>query len=163
MSPKKWIILGILAAGAITYIYTAGRTTSVRPLSETETTSEFANYQKKNLRIGENTFTVYVADTTELRELGLSGTSGLPSDSGMLFVFPQAGKYPFWMKDMRYPLDMVWIDDAGKVVDITKDAKPESYPTTFAPKESARWVLELTAGETEKKNIQIGEYVVLSD
>ena len=58
-----------------------------------------------------------VADTDASRTLGLSGRDSLDSGAGMLFTFDAPGIYPFWMKDMKFPLDMVWID-SGKVVDV---------------------------------------------
>src|SRR5882672_5260542 len=55
------------------------------------------------------TIQAYNADTDALRTLGLSGHSPLAADEGMLFIFPAPGEYGFWMKDMLFPLDLVWI------------------------------------------------------
>jgi uncharacterized membrane protein (UPF0127 family) len=92
---------------------------------------------------------VNIADTVELREQGLSGTTSLPKGTGKLFIFDTPGVYGFWMKGMHYPIDIVWIDESWRVVGLTTNATPESYPTIFYPPASVRYVLELNSGETQ--------------
>lgn len=104
---------------------------------------------------------VEVVDTPESREHGLSGKSSLPHDSGMFFVFEQAGVYPFWMKDMLFSLDMLWIGDDFSVVHIVENASPDTYPDIFDPGVPARYVLEVNAGFVKEKNIQVGDIVSL--
>jgi uncharacterized membrane protein (UPF0127 family) len=102
-----------------------------------------------------------IANTDKQRELGLSGTKPLTPYEGMWFIFPQMGIYPFWMKDMQFPLDIVWVDDQMKIVDIQLNAIPESYPKTFIPKAPARYVLEIPAGSGERFGFFIGDTVSL--
>lgn len=109
------------------------------------------------VHIGDAVLTTRVAKSTAEREKGLSGTSALRQDEALLLVFETDGKWPIWMKDMNYPLDIVWLDKDKKVVYIVKNAPPESYPyEQFTPKEDARYVLELSAGMVTKKAIVIG-------
>lgn len=102
-----------------------------------------------------------VADTDKQRELGLSGVETLTQYEGMWFIFPQMGIYPFWMKDMQFPLDIIWVDDQMKIVDVQLNAVPESYPETFVPKAAARYVLEVPAGSGEHFGFFIGDTVSL--
>lgn len=99
---------------------------------------------------------VAIADTDALRAQGLSDTSPLKEGEGLLFVFAEDGRYSFWMKDMRYPIDILWLDAEGAVVYIEKNASPESYPTSFTPHSLARYVLEVRAGFADQYDIQIG-------
>lgn len=109
------------------------------------------------VRIGDAVFAAKVAKTPEEREKGLSGTSNLRQDQAMLLVYEDDGKWPIWMKDMNYPIDIVWLDKDKKIVYIVKNAPPESYPyESFTPKQEARYVLELPAGIAGKKSIIIG-------
>jgi uncharacterized membrane protein (UPF0127 family) len=104
-----------------------------------------------------------VVDTKPSRELGLSGRGSLPKDGGMLFGFDRPGVYGFWMKDMKFSLDLIWIDSNGQVVTIERDVKPETYPTVFKNSVNALYVLEIAAGEAEKKGIFLGSKVKMVD
>lgn len=103
-----------------------------------------------------------VADNLELRLKGLSGRKSLCSNCGMLFVFERADIYPFWMKEMNFPLDIVWIKDK-RIMEIVKSAPiPAAAGQTmnYTPNASADLVLELNAGFCEKYNIKIGDEVI---
>lgn len=100
-----------------------------------------------------------VVDTPKSRELGLSGRTGLEKGYGMLFVFDKPGKYGFWMKDMLFPIDMVWISEDGLVVNVERNATPESYPKAFINTIDAKYVLELGKGSAETYGMYIGSKV----
>ncbi len=109
---------------------------------------------------------IEIADTDAKRELGLSGHKMLTNDEGMLFIFDQPGRYAFWMKDMLFPIDIIWlapqnIGEVGisKVIYIQKNALPSSYPQTFGPNENSLYVLEVNSGFSEKNNLKIGDEV----
>lgn len=116
-------------------------------------------YNQPKVEIGGKIINVEIADTNAKRELGLSGHAPLADDKGMLFVFDKTGKYPFWMKDMLFPLDIIWISEDFKIVYIEKNAQPVSYPNTFGDDKEARYVLEVNAGFSEKNNLKIGDQV----
>jgi len=97
--------------------------------------------------------------TQKTQEKGLSGREKLKEDEGMLFVFDYMGQYSFWMKDMNFPIDIIWISDDFKVVYIKKNATPESYPETFTPEQNAKYVLEVLAQFSEKNNLKVGDKV----
>lgn len=105
---------------------------------------------------------VNIADTAGERMAGLSGRTSLAEDEGVFFIFDSPYRYSFWMKEMNFPIDIVWIDGEFKVVDITKNAAPESFPNTFQPQVPAQYVLETVAGWTDKNNIKIGDKVILN-
>ena len=101
---------------------------------------------------------VEIADSLSEKARGLSGMEGLGQNEGMFFVFDEPGYYSFWMKDMKFPIDIIWIANDKKIIDITKNASPGSYPSVFKPASSARYVLELNAGFADKHEIKIGDW-----
>lgn len=93
-----------------------------------------------------NCFDIQIADNDQEREYGLMNRVVLPSQSGMLFVFEQQKIYPFWMKNTKIPLDMIWIDDNNRVVDI-QTAQPCLVDPcmSYTPSGSWLYVLEINA------------------
>ncbi len=108
---------------------------------------------------------VELANTKASRELGLSGRHQIRDDEGMLFVFDTPGRYGFWMKDMEFPLDMVWINENGIVVSIERNVTPESYreKKVYMNQSDASYVLEINAGMAEKFGLYMGSKVRLTD
>ena len=109
--------------------------------------------------LGEKTFTMDVADTEVTQSQGLSGRSELLENGGMIFIFQNPDKYGFWMKDMLFPIDIIWIDQNFKIIHVEKSLLPSSYPKVFTPESLALYVLEIKAGEWEKLNLKIGDRV----
>jgi uncharacterized membrane protein (UPF0127 family) len=93
---------------------------------------------------------------------GLSGREFLPKDGGMLFVFPDSQKYGIWMKEMNFPLDIIWFSDDWKIVYIKENARPESYPELFKPTALAKFVLEVNSGFVADYGIKVGDSGSLS-
>lgn len=126
-------------------------------------TQSSSNSQMKQIKIGNVLINVEIADTKELRNKGLGGRSSLDANSGMLFVFSDKGRYEFWMKDMKIPLDFIFINDT-KVVDLIKNIPPPSDPTRltiYQPSTDVNMVVEVNAGFVDKHNIEIGQTVYL--
>lgn len=109
-----------------------------------------------SLRIGDGVFNASVARDSQAREKGLSGTKQLGATDALLFAFKDDGLYGVWMKDMHYPIDIVWLNQAKRVVHIEKAIQPESYPKTYIPKTKARYVIEFAAGTIDRKAITLG-------
>ena len=113
------------------------------------------------VRIDGVRFDVLVARTNAERRQGLGGRASLEDRQGMLFVFDDIGKQSIWMKEMKFPIDIVWISENLRIVEIKRDATPESYPEVFSNVRPARYVLELPAGSIDRyslnglSNIQI--------
>lgn len=121
-------------------------------------------YNETQIEIANHLINVEIADTNAKRELGLSGHAPLLDDQGMLFIFNNIGKYSFWMKDMLFPIDIIWlipsnIEGIVNVVYIEKNAQPNSYPATFGGKVDAQYVLEVNAGFSDKNNLKIGDQI----
>lgn len=115
------------------------------------------------LRVGEASFNVAVASTGQERMRGLSGVCPMAANEGLYFVFPAPGLLPFWMKDMRFPLDIVWIDAQQRVLHIRENVAPETFPAVFVPEQPARYVLEINAGRARETGIQVGDVVTLDE
>ncbi len=111
---------------------------------------------KITLRIGDGIFTAKLAKTDIQRTKGLSDINRLSEDQAMLFVFAQEGFYGIWMKDMKIPIDIVWLDKDKKVIHVARHIAPDTYPTIYRPKDSAKYVLEFAAGTIDKQTIKIG-------
>lgn len=97
-----------------------------------------------HVRVGGVIIQVEVADSQQEQTRGLSGRDSLPTGSGLLFDFKGEGEWGIWMKDMRFPIDIVWANDT--VVTVAYNVSPDTYPQVFNPTAPARYVLELPAG-----------------
>lgn len=104
--------------------------------------------------------TFEIADSNEERTRGLSGRTSVPED-GLLFVFPEAGRPGFWMKDMQFAIDIIWLLDTGEIVGIEHSVSPDTYPQLFYPSVPVRYVLEVPAGTAVAKKWEIGSFVPL--
>jgi len=109
--------------------------------------------------INGTTFHVEVADTDALREQGLSGRESLDESEGMLFVFDKQARHLFWMKDMNFSIDILWLDEGYRIVDMDQNISPKTYPKTFQSDVPVRYVLEVSSGWAERNRIQIGDTV----
>lgn len=116
--------------------------------------------QKFEVVINNRVFNVEVADTKAGRERGLSGHKPLLENGGMFFIFPKSDKHGFWMKDMTFPIDIIWIDENFKVVHIEKSVSPETYPKVFYPDSPAMYVLEVSDGQASALGLRVGDHVV---
>lgn len=110
---------------------------------------------------GSTTIAVEVADTHLSRRQGLSGRTTLPAGTGMLFAFEQEGDWGIWMKDMQFPIDIIWMDSAGAVITVAADVSPATYPNSFYPERPARYVLEVPAGYAAAHDIAEGSELVV--
>jgi len=106
---------------------------------------------------------VEVADTEASRELGLSGRKEMRDNEGLLFVFDNPGRYGFWMKDMQFPLDVIWINYNGIVVNIERGLTLGTYPKTYINQSDAIFVLEVNAGMAEKFGLYLGSKIKISE
>lgn len=108
---------------------------------------------------------VEIADTEPVRARGLMFRTHLAPNEGMIFVFPAAGFYPFWMKNTLIPLDMLWLDTSGRIVSIAASVPPckadpcPSYP----PDGDASYVVEVVSGFARQHALEKGDVVKLQD
>jgi len=118
------------------------------------------------LQIGGRTLMVEIAATPAAKALGLSGRSAMEQNQGMLFEFGKDSPAApgFWMKNMQFNLDFIWISQ-NKIIGITADiaapkADDENLPL-YHPPSPVTWVLEVNSGWAEKNNTKVGDEVKL--
>jgi uncharacterized membrane protein (UPF0127 family) len=114
--------------------------------------------QGPQITIKSHRFAVEVADTDATRSRGLSGRPSIGQHQAMLFIYDQPGMRCFWMKDMRFSIDMVWLNPDKKVVNIERDISPATYPTNFCHN-NAQYIVELAAGTAAQLHLQTGDTV----
>lgn len=118
--------------------------------------------KKPTATIDGHTYNLLIAKTAKEKEIGLSQTQKLDKDSAMLFPFDKAGYYSFWMKDMKFPIDIIFIN-TDKIVTIHQNVQPpktqnETLPI-FQPKSPSDKVLEINAGQSAQYNFKEGDTV----
>tara|TARA_B100000029_G_C16917132_1_gene719952 strand:+ start:95 stop:562 length:468 start_codon:yes stop_codon:yes gene_type:complete len=102
---------------------------------------------------------VEVADTHKKRSLGLGKRNSLKKGWGMLFVFEKRKPHRFWMKDMQFPLDIIWLDN-HRIVHIINNAKPSDSmdePEVLTSPVPVNFVLEISAGRAAKLRLKKGQ------
>ncbi|MBU3966463.1 MAG: DUF192 domain-containing protein [Euryarchaeota archaeon] len=102
---------------------------------------------------------VELAITPKEIKIGLMDRTSLPENMGMLFIFDEGGIHKLWMKNTLIPLDMIWLDENGKIIYIEKNAQPCYVPVcpAFGPEFSSRYELEVNGGYTERYKINVGD------
>ena len=166
--PLAAVFLIITVLGVVTKYPESSKKAIQNPEGFIETAVEKNLYNKKEIIIGDKSLLVEVADTQEARSKGLSGRESLGENEGMLFVFEKEDSLPgFWMKDMNFSIDIIWINDS-RVSQISKEV-PAPTPDTpdrslpiYTPGTAIDYVLEVSAGFSDKNNISEGSLVDLS-
>lgn len=156
------IVSGVLLFNSSNYNFSGIAGTNRQPAQF------FSQTQSGNLslKVGNATINTEVADTEEKRTKGLSGRDSLGPGSGMLFTFDKPDKYSFWMKDMKFPLDFIWIKD-DQVVDLLKNIQPpvpnqaDNTLVIYQPVVPINKVLEVNGGFVDKNNIKVGDKVLV--
>ncbi len=151
---------------------TAVSTATASPTREPTTRAESTlgletglEYQHPVVIVGDAIFMVDVAEKSEERAQGLSGRPSLGEGMGMLFIFEEESAHPFWMKEMQFPLDFLWIDGGCTVADITVDVPQPAEGTelselpTYRPEVPVKFVLEINAREAAARGISKGDAV----
>ena len=157
---KTFIATGILV-GLLLLIFSAlfvsEKENRIAPLSS-DPDSEYV-YTTSTVQIAGKTIQVDLAQTPAELSRGLSGRRSLAEGTGMLFIFENPDTYGFWMKDMLFPIDIIWIDE-GKIIHIEKNISPDTYPEIFTPNSPAKYVLEVPAGFSDKNGLKIGGMII---
>lgn len=122
---------------------------------------EKMNTKIQNIIIGETSLIVEIRDTPESRQRGLSGREPLRSHEGMLFVFEELGDHRFWMKDMKFSIDIIWLNEYGEVIHYAENISPDTYPTLFNSPQQSKYVLETQAGFVKKEAIKLYDKIDL--
>lgn len=160
--PKKYFLAGIifvLICGGV--LYSAWKQEESSEKQTVVTSPRDLSYKEVSVVIAGNTLTAFVSDTGELRSRGLSGFSKLHDDEAMLFIFENEGMWDFWMKDMKFSIDMVWVDKNKSVVGIEKAVSLETFPKSFSAGEKSLYVLEFNSGTVDQLGVKIGDEIIL--
>ncbi|UCF79942.1 MAG: DUF192 domain-containing protein [Acidobacteriota bacterium] len=109
-----------------------------------------------------------VRRTPDERALGLMFRENLSEEEGMLFVFPEDGLHAFWMKNMRFSIDILWLDARGVVVHAEESVPPcpdagAGPCPSYAPPREARYVLEIPAGAAARNALRVGSHIALEN
>lgn len=116
--------------------------------------------REASVNIGTYTIEARIATTPQQLTAGLSDTPNLAPNHGMLFVMSRPSRWQFWMKDMHYNLDIIWLNTHKSVVYIAPNLSPSTFPKTYAPPQSnTLYVLEVPAGTAQQHHITIGTQV----
>jgi hypothetical protein len=153
------VIIFIVAVGMFTQRSSSFNFSGIMNPNPTPSTQEIV--------VGNKTIKVTIVKTKDQRTKGLSGTTNLERDTGMLFVFDKMNSNPsFWMKDMLIPIDIIWIND-NKIVKIDKSVPtsisntPDNKLKIYSANQPVDYVLEVNSGFCEENNIKVGNIIDL--
>ncbi len=157
----KYILIGLIVIIVVVsslalYSYSES-SKSVPPVSKSD---------RVEIKVKNRVMQVEIARTPSELSRGLMNRESLPGDSGMLFVFPDNGVHPFWMKNTLIPLDMVWINSTGEVVYIYENARPcsnivQAVCESIIPPVISKYVLEVNAGKVSELDLKVGDKIDL--
>lgn len=119
------------------------------------------HFERMHAVIKGKPFTLEVADDAVKRERGLMYRESMPSDHGMIFVFVRPDNYRFWMRNTYIPLDIVFLDSQGKVLDV--EARKPLDDTSMGPDEPSSYVIELNQGTCDKIGLHKGDQVLIPE
>lgn len=153
---KVAIIFSILVIGLVAVAFTL-KSSPINSDTCPESNMYHSRYGVALTTTSKQKYDLEFATTPAQQELGLSARPCMPQKSAMIFLFPTDDKFGIWMKQMKFTIDVVWLDKDKKVVSIEKNMQPDSYPKVFYPASDARYVIELNSGQADKLNIQSGQ------
>lgn len=145
---KIYILILLVVGGFLFYELQA----TIKPI--------LSDTSSPNVTINNKKIKVELANDYDKWQKGLSDREELDKDTGMLFVFPGTQIRNFWMKNMHFPIDIIWIEH-NKVIGISKNLQPEGeMPTnSYSSILPVNYVLEVNAGFADKNNIKEGDLV----
>lgn len=141
------IFIAAVAAGILVYVWYVRTPQTMLPT--------------KTVTIGSTRVVAEIASTPQEQEQGLSGRSSLPEGKAMLFVFAEPQVLSFWMKDMHFPIDIIWIGADDSVLGSEQHISPDTYPAVFSSPASTQYALEVPAGFVEAHAIAEGAKLVV--
>lgn len=116
-------------------------------------------FERKQMILSNKRLNAMIADTPRKMTVGLMFRKPMKHNECMLFIFPDDGSHPIWMKNMRFSIDILWLDDKMRVVSIIESAKPLSGfdLTSYKSKKPSKYVVELNSGFVRENRIRIGD------
>ena len=160
------IILGLFLLIAVILVFGSSFSTTGFLKSTTATSAAvFKDDVTVPVVIGDLKINAKVASSANTRKKGLSKKSSIPLDSGMIFAFETQDKYGIWMKDMKFAIDILWVDNHKNIVAIAAEVPPQPGKgdkelTVYKPSVDSLYVLEINAGLSKLYNINVGDKVI---
>ena len=164
-----FVIAGVtllLIAGVVLYLYPGIKVIPAEKESQRQQTliqedirAGTNSYSQVNITINDQTLIADISATPEQRIKGLSVKDALAENEAMLFVFDVEAEHRFWMKDMKFPIDIIWISSGKVVVDIERDLQPCDLGllcSTYEPEGDSLYVLETVGGFAGKYRVVKG-------
>lgn len=158
----------ILFVGIAGYMFIAtkksrddGDSTTLRP----QNVQSSETVLKRTVQIGGKTIDAELANSVSKRKTGLMFRESLPENEGMLFTFAIENTYGFWMKNMNFPIDIIWINSNLTIVDITTNVQPctQNECESYTPVAPVQYVLEMNSGWAQSNGINIGDTIEFPD
>ncbi len=136
-------------------------TSRIKVNNKIVTISKMNNEKKYELQIKDYVFSVSIANNEKDRQKGLMGVPFLDPKEGMFFIHEEVKKVSYWMKNMKIPIDIIFIDKNFRIVDIYNSVSPclGTDCTLYRSTKPIKYVLEIGAGETYKRDISIGDRI----
>jgi len=147
------MLFGVLILGGIWFLDRESVQPVMTPEISTDETLPTARINGFELQLD-------IVRTPEEKARGLSDRESLAENMGMLFVYEKPVLPGFWMKDMKFPIDIIWIDAGKKIVDITENLVPETFSQLFYPRSPVLYVLEVNANWARNHNVTIGDEAI---
>ena len=116
-------------------------------------------YHKVNITVNGIELIADVAETDEQRTKGLSVKNALLENEAMIFIFKTEGQHAFWMKNMKFPIDIIWLNNDKSVVHIEHNLQPcilDIFCQIYNPNTNSLYVLETAAGFADRHGIAEG-------
>lgn len=164
---RKYFLLALIFLGSVVF-WAQNVKYPVSNMSGTTFTAIVDNTINQDVpyvKINDTKIPVEIVKTPAEVQKGLSGRPYLDQDKGMLFIFSKTDYYRFWMPDMHFPIDIIWINNSI-IVDISHNVSNKfdpAKPKFYSPTKKVNYVLEVNAGFSKENNIKIGDTVNLSN
>lgn len=164
ISKIKYFLTALIFVIVVLFVNRLLLNSAIAPPHSISSYQEKTDFSVPSVKVGNTRVFVELATSGAALQQGLSGRNSLAQDKGMLFVFQKPDIYRFWMPDMRFPIDIIWMNE-NKVIDIDENVSNEfnpDNPVFFTPSSPAQYALEVNAGFTRSHNINIGDAVVFN-
>jgi uncharacterized membrane protein (UPF0127 family) len=138
----------------------------INPITQLIDSKEERVWKTKLLQIGDKNYEIFLTENEEDMKKGLSAFEDIKDSQGMLFEFEIEDFHSFWMKDMKFDIDMIFLDKEMKVVHIFENVRKDTYKNQndykiFIPKLKSKYVIEIKSGEVKKNKLKLGDIIKL--
>lgn len=138
----------------------------INPITQLIDSKEERVWKTRILKIGDKNYEIFLTEDEEDMKKGLAVFEDIKDSQGMLFEFSTEDFHSFWMKDMKFDIDMIFLDKEMKVVHIFENVRKDTYKNEtdykiFIPKLKSKYVVEIKSGEIKKNKIKIGDIIEL--